>query len=720
MKQVLIQKGHVYVEDVPAPTIDENSVLVRVAFSLISVGTERAGVESSGEPLIRKALKHPEEIKKVVKAFQSKGLMDTFSLIKGRLENKTPIGYSCSGIVLSAGTNVQGVVPGDLVACAGGGKAYHAEIVSIPKNLVVKIPQGCELQDAASVALGSIAMQGIRRADVRIGENIAVVGLGLVGQLSVQMLRIAGCRTIGFDIDPDRIKLAEALGMDRGVLADGQDIIKAVQEFTSGREVDATIITASSKQSDIVQQAMEITRKKGKIVVVGDVGLNLKRHPFYEKELDFLISTSYGPGRYDEEYENRCIDYPYSYVRWTEQRNMEAYLALLAQRKLDFRKLTSKVYDIQDAPEAYQELLRDQSRPLCTILSYKIKDHNDNTTQKESQFDRKLVLNPKGLSSEKIRVGIIGAGSFAQATHLPNLRKLSNLFSIAAITNKNGVMASNVAKRYGAIYATTDYKEILNDAEIDMVIISTRHNLHAQIAMEALETGKAVLVEKPMAMSVPELDQVVRKVTNSAAQFMVGFNRRFSPFAEKAKQSLNNRTNPLIINYRVNAGYIPSTHWTQREEGGGRVIGEACHMFDLFNYFTDSSVKCIAANGITPSSDALLKSDNFIATVKYNDGSLCSLLYTSMGNDKIGKESLEIYCGGKVIVIDDFKKMTIFGSKKEPFQSRKIEKGHIEELIAFSECLKKRTEGPIDLDHLIAATKTSIIVNEILNGSVQC
>lgn len=709
MKQILIQKGKVKIEDIPAPLLEDNSALIEVSFSLISVGTEIEAVKSLRESLIKKAIRQPEDVKKVLSFLKTRGIKSTLSLIKGRRESKYPMGYSCSGIVLQVGSAVEGIKKGDRVACAGGGKAYHAEIVLVPKNLIVKIPDDCDLQDAASVALGSIAIQGLRRADIRLGENVAIIGLGLIGQITAQLAKISGCRTIGFDLDKNRVELAKKLGLNKGFVISEVDVEQEVLNFTSGYGVDATIITASSPSDKIVQQAIEITKKKGRVVTVGDVGLGLKRHPLYEKEIDFLISCSYGPGRYDEKYEEKGLDYPYSYVRWTEKRNMEEYLKLIAERKLDFKSLVSEVYDINNAPNAYQELIESEKKPLGILFDYNIE-----SSKKIDKLKTRIEVQEIKKKSGILNVAIIGAGSFAKNTHLPNLKKLSDLYSVRAIADKIGSNTKDIAERFGCAYCTTNYKDVLVDPDVDVVIITTRHNLHAEIAMEAAKAGKAVFTEKPIALDQSELDEFIKVIQETKIPFMVGFNRRFSPSAVKAKEIISKRINPMIINYRVNAGYIPPNHWVQTEEGGGRIIGEACHMFDLFNYFTDSAVESIEVNAITPKTSNRLASDNFIATLKYTNGSICSLTYTSMGADELEKEYIEIYVDGKVLIIEDFKSLKILGSKIDGVKSRISEKGHLEELIAFAKCMKEGTTLPIPLEQLIDATRISFLINEMV------
>jgi len=624
MRQVLIRRGQIMVENVPAPLIEDGHVLVEVAYSLISTGTEISGLESSRKSLFKRVLAQPDKVKQLLDHLRHQGIQKTIAKVQGQLGGASPIGYSCSGIVIQVGKGVTDIQPGERVACAGAGIANHAEIVLVPRNLVVKVPAGCDLKAAASVALGAIAMQGVRRADPRLGEIVAVIGLGLLGQLTVQLLKVAGCRVIGFDLDARRVAMAQRLGADKAFVSSEVDVPNEVRHLTNGHGVDATIITAASRSDAIVQQAMEITRKKGRVVVVGDVGLGLKRSPFYEKEIDFLISCSYGPGRYDERYEERGLDYPYAYVRWTENRNMQEYLRLVAEGKVQVAPILEREYDIADAPRAYEELRTATEKPLGVLLRYPI-------TRPQEQADKlatKVVLRSRPAGG-KINIAVVGAGSFAKSMHLPNLQRLSHLYHIRAIVSATGSNAEVTAQRFGADYASTNYEDVLNDPDVDVMLICTRHNLHARQAIQAIRAGKAVFLEKPMALNQAELNELVTVLKDTGVPFTVGFNRRFSPAAIRAKELIEQRTNPLIVVYRVNAGYIPLDNWVHGEEGGGRIIGEACHMFDLFNYFTGAEVESIEVSAISPATEHISSRDNFVATLKYTDGSVCTLIYTA-------------------------------------------------------------------------------------------
>jgi len=707
LKQILIKKGKIQVNDIPAPMINENSVLVEVRYSLISTGTEMAGITSTGKSIIQKALKQPDNVKKALDMIKNRGISHTISEVKNQLDAAHTTGYSCSGIVLDVGKHIQNIKTGDRVACAGYGKANHAEIVCVPDNLVAKIPDNLGLEDAASVTLGAIAMQGVRRADSRFGEVVAVIGLGLIGQITVQILKAAGCYVIGTDISKSRVKMAQRLGMDYGVVSE-EDVVTAVVRHTSGYGADATIITAATKSDIPVKIAMEITRKKGKVVVVGDVGLHLVRKLFYEKELDFLISTSYGPGRYDDVYEEKGLDYPYAYVRWTENRNMQEYLRMLARGKINFKALVLKTYPIEDAEKAYEQLKEAQNNPAI-LLRYGEKAGDKN-------LERKIVVSKKSKfqkpDNDVIKVALIGAGGFARAVHLPNLKKLSNLYDIHALVSNTGSNVKESAKRFGAKYCSTDYNEVLNDKDVDAVFICTRHNLHARIVTQALKAGKHVFVEKPLCLAKNELLEIV-DVYRASRVLMVGFNRRFSPYALRIKEMIKDHVNPVILNYRINAGYIPLNNWVHTEEGGGRNIGEACHIYDLFNFFTDAEVVSIYARSIDPKTELYRHNDNFIAIVKYKDGSVCTLTYTALGSTDYPKEEMDIYIDSKIFHLSDYKSLKVFGTNNYKLKTKGYDKGHLEELKAFYIAIQNGREA-IPFWQQVQATEISFEVEELL------
>ncbi|MFH0794149.1 MAG: Gfo/Idh/MocA family oxidoreductase [bacterium] len=710
MKQLLIKKGKTLLEEVPAPELEPRFVRVKVAYSFVSPGTEISHVRSSGEPLWRRALNQPEKIKKAVDLARKQGLGALAAKVGKISEEPSKTGYSCSGTVVDVGEGVTDLSPGDRVACAGAGWASHAEIVVVPRNLVVKVPSDLGLDVAASVTLGAIALQGVRRADPRLGEKVAVIGLGLLGQMTAQFLKLSGCRVIGFDVDPSRVKLAQQCGVDRAVVVGEEDSVESALLFSEGYGVDCTIITAASSDPRLIQQSCQMTRRKGRIVVVGSVELKVERSPFYEKELDLMISCSYGPGRYDPVYEEGGTDYPYGYVRWTEQRNMEAYLQLLAERKFDLAPLVTMRCPFGEAPQAYEALQQRGERPLGVLLEYRQRD-----TAELLSFRPRAASKPALGTRKKgpIRLALVGAGGFATSMHLPNLERVKD-FKIEAIVDQDGAKASYLSKKYGARLASTDFEEILADPEIEVVMICTRHHLHAPFALKALKAGKGVFVEKPMAMKADELDALESELRESPKPYLVGFNRRFSPAAQRAKALLSKRSGPVIINYRMNAGYLPPDHWTQGPEGGGRIVGEACHIFDLFDFLCGARPRTLHGAAIDPQGKYFSPRDNCSITVEYEDGSVATLLYTSMGAPEYPKEEADIYFDRKQLRLVDYKALEVYGSATSGWSSRTADKGHLEELQVFAKHIRDGNPFPIPLDSLVCTTRLSFLAERMV------
>ncbi|MEE8206422.1 MAG: bi-domain-containing oxidoreductase [Nitrospinaceae bacterium] len=711
MKQVLIKQGQVVVEDIPAPQVEPGTLLVRVKFSSISAGTELSGLESASQPLWKRALKNPKAVKSTVEMAATRGLTHTRNVIQGKLAEGNPTGYSASGIVLEVGDGIENIQSGDRVACAGAQCAHHAEIIRVPRNLAVPLPKELSLPVASTVTLGAIALQGVRRAQPTLGETFAVIGLGILGQLAAQMLRANGCRVIGTDLDSSRIELAKSLGMDFPLPAEENNNREHTLRLTDGEGVDGVIITAASPSDEVISNAFKMCRKKGRVVLVGDVGLNLKREDIFPKELDFFISTSYGPGRYDPQYEEKGLDYPIGYVRWTENRNMAEYLNLISEEKIEVEPLIHSSFEISQAATAYETLKKDKEKPLIVLLSY--------PESKEDTKPNRVIPNPSALASEsdKINIALAGAGGFIKGMHIPNLQTLSRRYQIHAVASRTGSNASNTAKQVGAQYCTTDYQEILNDPKVDAVLIGTRHNQHASMVIEALQAGKHVLVEKPLALTRNELETIRNfyEINQQAPVLLTGFNRRFSPFAQRAKELIENRTNPMIINYRMNAGYIPLGHWVHTEEGGGRNLGEACHIYDLFTFFTDSKVVSVQSRSLAPKTDHYSSRDNFAATLGFEDGSVATLTYTALGSNEFPKEQMEIFLDGKVLMLDDYKQLRIHGSNAKGVTSKLTDKGHKRELEAFAEALEKGGEWPIPLWQQLQATEIALAVEDMLN-----
>jgi len=633
--------------------------------------------------------------------------------IETKLSSGEPTGYSAAGIVLEVGAGVGDFRSGDRVACAGAQCAYHAEVIRVPRNLAVPIPDELGFEDASTVTLGAIALQGVRRAQPTLGETFVVIGLGILGQLAVQILRANGCRVIGTDLDPQRVQLARTLGMDVGLPVDGEPDIEEMARLTDGIGADGVIITAATSSDAVMSAAFQMCRKKGRVVLVGDVGLHLNRADFYAKELDFFISSSYGPGRYDRIYEEQGLDYPVAFVRWTENRNMAEYLHLLMEKKVLVAPLVSATYALDQAPAAY-EPLRHGSRPLIVLLSY--------TSARENGIQDRVIRNlrTKPTAGGRVRVAVIGAGSFAKGTHLPLIRELRKDYHLQAVVSRTGHNAAVAARQFGASYATTDYAQVLSDPDVDAVLIATRHHLHAAMTLQAIEKGKHALVEKPLALERAELEAIrnffdALPNARQAPVLLTGFNRRFSPFSTRIKELVDRRTNPMIMNYRMNAGYIPLDHWVHTEEGGGRNRGEACHIYDLFTYLTDSRVSAVEAQALAPATGYYGRSDNFVATLRFADGSVATLTYTALGPRDYPKEQLEVFVDGKALALEDYRRLRVAGARRGGMSSRLPEKGHRHQLLAFARTVREGGEWPNPLWQQLQATDIALAVEELLN-----
>jgi predicted dehydrogenase/threonine dehydrogenase-like Zn-dependent dehydrogenase len=705
VKQVLVKGGGVIVQDVPAPTVGLRNVLVQVRHSCVSVGTELSSIKMSGLPLYRRALKQPHHVKRALRMMADTGVQRTISLIKGRLDAGLPVGYSAAGEIVEVGLEVETFKRGDIVACAGAGIANHAELIDVPVNLVAAVPDGLDTPLAATVTLGAIAMQGVRRLAPTLGETVVVIGLGILGQIAAQLLKANGCVVIGTDIDRRRIEIARENGMDDGIAPSDGSVVNRIIQLTNGYGADGVIITAATASNEVVSEAFKACRRKARVVLVGDVGLHIDRNDMYAKELDFLISTSYGPGRYDSNYEEQGQDYPLPYVRWTENRNMQEYLRLLASGTVKLGNMPTEVYPIDDATAAYEKL-KSPDKPLLVVLRY---PHREEARSASTEIKKSAP------HSGKIRYALVGAGGFGLGVHMPNLAKLKDRYELKTVMSRTGANAVMAANRFGAAKATTDYNEAINDPEVDLILIATRHDQHADMVLRALKAGKHVFVEKPLAITEAQLEDVeayFRSQTETPV-LMTGFNRRFSPAIAAVKELLKKRSTPMIVNYRMNAGFIANDHWVHGPQGGGRNIGEACHIYDLFNALTGSTYEKVEAISIVPSSQHWRRNDNFVANVRYADGSVCSLTYTALGDKSYAKERCEIYVDGQVIVLDDFKSVTLSSKRKPVWSSWTIEKGHIEELRAFADALRGGT-WPVTLHDQLMATRMSFEVEHRL------
>jgi len=699
VKQVLIQKGQAVVEEVPTPVVDPGTVVVRVAFSCISVGTEMSGVRASAAPLWKRALRQPHHVAKVAQYVMTEGVSRTWNRVEGKLAAGNPTGYSVAGEVVAVGEGIDDLDVGDRVACAGAQFAHHAEYVRVPRNLVVRVPEALSLAEASTVTLGAIAMQGVRRANPTLGETFVVVGLGILGQLTAQFLRANGCRTIGIDLNTDRVRVAEELGLDVGLTPDGGAPIDEVARLTDGIGADGVIITAATSSNEVISTAFKMCRRKGRVVLVGDVGLDLNRGDFYAKEIDFLISTSYGPGRYDARYEEAGFDYPVAYVRWTENRNMGEYVRLLSEKRVRIEPLITRTYPVAQAGEAYANLNASPASYMMVLLSYPERERSD----------VRAVANPfaRPVASGAVRVALIGAGGFAKGMHLPNMQQMTDKLALVSVVSRTGHNAVATARQFGAAMSSTDPAEALADPNVDAVLIATRHDTHGDLALRALEAGKHVLLEKPLTLSVEERDRIAAFFESAGERtpmLLTGFNRRFSPFAARLAELLARRTGPMIIDYRMNAGYIPLDHWVHGAEGGGRNLGEACHIYDLFTFLTNARATSVTAAAITPATGYYSPTDNFVASVKFDDGSIATLTYTAMGAKDYPKEQMDVFSDGRVFVLNDYKSLTVHGAPAKGVTLPQQDKGQKAELEAFAGAVRRGGEWPIPLWQQLQAT----------------
>lgn len=716
MKQVFNSNGEIVVKEVPAPACGDGEVLVRNAFSVISTGTESSSLEQGGGGLlglISRVKDNPELVPKALDMARREGIGKTLKAARGKSEEGlAPIGYSSSGVVLEVGKDISDISVGDRVACAGAGYACHAEVIAAPGNLVSKIPGGVEFDEAAFATLGAIALQGIRRAQVQLGDRVVVMGLGLLGQIACQILKASGTRVIGLDPVKERVGLAVELGADAAFIS-GKDTVAEVLEHTGGVGADAVIIYAATASSEPVQQAMRMARKKGKVVAVGAVGMELERSPFYEKELDFLISRAYGPGRYDPQYEEKGIDYPLEYVRWTENRNMQAFLGLLARKQVNVKKLVDLVFPVEEAKEAYRTLGDPAIRPLAVLFRYPL--------EHKAELPRVVELKPLTSVAGRINVAVVGAGNYAQAQILPNLQRIPDC-AMRAIVTRTGGHARSLAEKYNAQYCSTDYRQILNDEGVDLVIIATRHNLHAPLAIAAAGAGKHIFVEKPIALTYEQCKEVYEAINSSKVNLTVGFNRRFSPLAQRVKEIVARRRNPLVITYRVNSPGMTGEHWLNDPvEGGGAIVGEGCHFFDFIGWLIAAEPKRIYAEKISSDDASLADENNIICTLSYEDGSVASLVYTTIGDDSFPKERVEIFVDGKVVVLDDFKELIVAGAGKGEKLPR-IDKGQFELLQEYSRLLMGKSQSedlPTVLDGIRATVCSPKALDALKTGQVQ-
>ena len=704
MLQALINKGKVIAQKVPNPVVSKGCVLIKVHHSCISAGTEMSSVKSSDASIVDRIIKNPEYIKKGINYLKEEGVKKLIEKVKGSSTIGSPTGYSVSGTVVEIGEGVTNFVVGEKVAAAGAGIANHSEFVDVPVNLVMRVPQNLDLKLASTVTLGGIAMQGVRRSNVTFGEFVVVVGAGILGLITIQLLKLSGVRVISIDLDDNRLNLAKEYGSELVINPNHQNSIEFIENYTSGFGADAVIFTAATNSSSALSDSFKMLKKKGRLILVGVVGMDIKREDIYVKELDFQISTSYGPGRYDRNYEEKGLDYPYSYVRWTENRNMSEYLRLLSTNQVNIDKMINASFPIEKVGDAYDFLRSSTPRPLMVLLEYKHREQ-----------DEKLIFvnTVARIKNDKIKVAIVGTGSFATGMHLPNLKKLNNKFEIHAICSRTPSKAQSVALQYNAKYSTANIDEILNDVEVDLIMICTRHDSHAELVIKSLLSGKNVFVEKPLAISQTELNKIkffYEENNSNAPSLFVGYNRRFSKYLKEIESVSNNRIGPLFINYRMNAGYAPNDSWIH--DDGGRIIGEACHVIDVMNFLTKSKIASISCESFSDIDSKYSSKDNKSFILKYEDGSVCTIGYFSCGNKSVSKELLEVHFDGNSLIMDDYKSLKSYGVKINEISTVNSQKGQLEELEDIYEYLSGKTNRfPIELEDLFQTTEISFLLS---------
>lgn len=714
MKAILqnFKTGDMTVADVPPPAVTAGCVLVRTAASLVSVGTERSIIELAKMNPVQKARARPDLVRKIISKVGQEGLLSVAQSVLNRLSTPLPLGYSSAGIVEAVGAGVTDLAPGDRVACAGAGYANHAEVVCVPRNLVAPIPDGVAFQDAAFVTLGAIALHGVRQANLTLGESVVVIGLGLIGQLTVQLCAAHGCRVFGIDLDPTKVALAKTLGMDAG--SSDSDATQAVLAFTRGRGADAVLITASTKSSAPIAQAAELSRDRARVVAVGDVGLDVPRRPFYDKEIDIRLSRSYGPGRYDPAYEEKGRDYPIGYVRWTENRNMEAFLDLVAAARIKIAPLITKRFPIEQAAEAYESILGGSENVIGAVIDYDTDKPQDTTVRLVATAQRPRAAN-------EVRIGLVGAGAFAQGVLLPALKKVAGVH-IASVTTRSGLSARNVADRFGADSATSDAHALIASSDVDAVLIATRHDTHADYVAEALAQGKHAFVEKPLAVDAEGLNRVIAARAaaggDAAPLVLTGFNRRFSPLTQRLQKHVAGKQ--LAMTYRINAGAIAATSWVQdTEAGGGRIVGELCHFIDTLQALCGAAVTEVHASAVGDQARLPADPDNLAVQLRFADGSVGTILYASAGSADFGKERLEVFGGGVSASIDNWRKLTVRGPSLRIDDTRWLSaaKGHGEEMQAFIDGVRSGT-SPIAFDAQVNVTLATFAVQASLRSGV--
>lgn len=711
MKQLTqhLKTGRIRVQDVPTPVARPGGILVRTHMSLISAGTEKMMVSLGKKSLLGKARERPDLVRKVLAKIKRDGFLATMQTVRDKLDSEMPLGYSNCGTVLAVGRDARRFEVGQTVACAGAGYANHAEVNYVPRLLAAPIPRGVSLEAAAYTTVGVIALQGIRLADLRVGESAVVLGLGLIGQLSVQILKASGCRVAAVDVSSDRVRLATELGADLALTLEGEKTERQILDFTRGRGADAVLITAATSSNEPVEQAARLARDRAKVIMVGVTGMDIPRRDYFQKELTFIVSRSYGPGRYDTNYEEHGHDYPVGHVRWTENRNMEAFLDMVASGAVRPEPLTTHRFPIDEADKAFELILQGNEPFLGIILEYPDRPEME-------AAGAKLVLKRKEPSSPKQGVGVsfVGAGAFARAMLLPNVARLSSV-AMRGVVTASGMSAKASGDKFGFDFCSSEESDVLEDKATDLVFVATPHTQHADGVCRALAAGKAVFVEKPLSVDLPGLARIHRALVEHPELLMVGFNRRFSPLTIEMRDFLAGR-GPISVQYRCNAGAAPEGHWIGDPVEGGRIIGEACHFFDFFAFLTGSAPTNVFA--AAPSLDSI---DDTAVTVTYENGSICQLLYASNGPGSYSKERAEAFAGGTACVLEDFRSLVFHadGKGRKPMKLMKPDKGHAQEISLTVEAVRKGIESPISADSLFDTSLVSLAaVESITSGRV--
>ena len=701
-----LKSGRMEILEVPFPVLGKKEILVRNHYSVISAGTEGKTVSDARKSYVAKALKRQKEIKQVLDMIRVQGLRETYKLIMNKLEAPSALGYSCAGEVIAVGEEIRSFLVGDHVAC-GGSTAVHADVVAVPELLCVKVPKETDLRQAAFTTIASIAIQGIRQAELSFGSTTVIIGLGLIGQLSMLILEATGNHAIGLDINPAQVGLAEKAGIKNVYHRNTEGIENIIIEKTSGLGADAVLITAATSSTDPVNLAGKICRKKGKVVIVGAVPTGFDRSDYYRKELDLRMSCSYGPGRYDPLYEEKGIDYPAGYVRWTENRNMQSFADLISSGKLDIRPIITHVFDLPDAPAAYKMILS-KSEPFSGILI---------RYDTEKEVAERITAPQGAIVPGEPRVGLIGAGSFAQNILLPSMKNHCHFIGIATRRSNNG---QYVFKKYRFAYATGKPDDLVRDPNINTLFITTRHHEHAEWVIKGLESGKHVFVEKPLALNREELNRIsdAYRTRNNphpsipsdlqvSSLLMTGFNRRFSPLTREILHKIP-PGRIMSMNFRINAGQLPPGHWVHDPEvGGGRIIGELCHFIDLAIFHAGSEVTSLYAQVVN---DALNLRDTLSVNLKFRNGSIAAIQYFSNGSKRLPKEYYEFFSNGIVVINNDFRRLKIYDGQREKSWSWRQDKGHGEEIRRFLTSVREGKPSPIPFEQLVESTQVTFDV----------